>query len=382
MSTRPVRGISLESELHLDPVLTINGGSSTVKFALFRGGRRVGKGQVESRDSESVIGKVHEMLADASPGAIAHRIVHGGLRLHSHQVITPEVMTELREAKDFDLAHLPAEISLIEVFGKAFEGVPQVACFDSSFHREIPRVAQLYGIPRRYLDSGVRRLGFHGLSYEYLMQELREQGGETEARGRVVMAHLGSGSSMAGVLNGRAMDTTMGFTPLAGLVMGTRPGDFDPGLVTYIMRNEGLNPGEMENLLNVSCGLKGVSDRSSDMRELLAHSQDDVRAREAVELFCYQARKQLGGLMVVLGGLDTLVFSGGIGEHSPEIRAGICEGLGFIGLELDPSRNAASQPVISSNQSRIIVRVIATDEESVMAQIVCKLLSAQERNQA
>ena len=365
----------------MDPVLTINGGSSTVKFAVFRGGHRVGKGQIESRDSEAAISKVHDILAGESPAAIAHRIVHGGLRLNSHQVITPEVVAQLQQAQEFDLAHLPSEISLIENCGKAFKGIPQVACLDSAFHREIPRIAQLYGIPRRYLDAGVRKLGFHGLSYEYLMHELRQQAGEAEAAGRVVMAHLGSGSSMAAVLNGRAMDTSMGFTPLAGLVMGTRPGDLDPGLVTYIMRNEGLDPAKMDDVLNEACGLQGVSDRSSDMRELLAHREDDTRAREAVELFCYQARKQLGGLMLVLGGLDTLVFSGGIGEHSPEIRAGICEGLGFIGLELDTNRNAASHPIISSDQSQIVVRVIATDEESVMARIVCDILSVQERSQ-
>jgi acetate kinase len=283
-------------------------------------------------------------------------------------------MDVLHQAQPLDPTHLPQEIALIETLRRRFTDVPQVACFDTAFHRDLPRIAQLMPIPRRYDDAGLRRFGFHGLSYTYLIRELERVAGPEAARGRVILAHLGSGSSMVALQEGRPLDTTMAVTPAAGLMMGTRPGDLDPGLLVYLMRTEKLSSGQMDSLISHECGLKGVSQTSADMRELIARRSSDVRAAEAVDLFCYNARKWIGAFTAVLGGLDTLVFAGGIGEHSPEIRDGICEDLGYLGLRIEPDRNAAGSAVISADGSAVTVRVMATDEESVIVDIVSRFL--------
>ena len=249
----------------------------------------------------------------------------------------------------------------------------QVACFDTVFHRDLPRIAQIFSIPRRYTDAGVRRLGFHGLSYTYLIQELRRIDAAA-ADGRIIMAHLGSGASLAAVHHGRPMDTSMAFTPTAGVMMGTRPGDFDPGLLVHIMRSEGLSLDQADQLLTRDCGLAGVSGSSSDMRELLSRRASDAKAAEAVDLFCYLIKKYIGAYAAALGGLDTLVFSGGIGEHSPESRAGICQGLEFLGIDIDPQLNSTGADVISPPGSRVTVRTIRTDEELMVADIVSDLI--------
>jgi acetate kinase len=253
--------------------------------------------------------------------------------------------------------------------------LPQVACFDTAFHRDLPEVAQLLPIPRSYYEAGVRRFGFHGLSYTYLMRELERLDGPEAANGRVILAHLGSGASMAAVREGKAIDTTMAFTPTAGLVMGTRPGDLDPGLLIYMTRTEKKTPEEMDEFISHRCGLIGVSETSPDMRDLLARRATDKRAAEAVALFCYQARKWIGALTAALGGLDTLVFAAGIGEKSPEVRAEICTGLEFLGVRLDPARNARNEPIISTEDSNVRVRIIRTDEEMVIARAVSRVLS-------
>jgi len=269
-----------------------------------------------------------------------------------------------------DLAHLPREIAMIEAFEAHFPSVRQVACFDTAFHRDLPRVAQLLPIPRRYDRAGVRRLGFHGLSYTYLMEELGRLGADG---GRIVLAHLGSGASMAAVKDGRPVDTSMAFTAMAGLVMGTRCGDLDPGFLVYLMREEKLGADQIDDFISKQCGLLGVSETSPDMHELIGRRTTDTRAAEAVELFCYQARKQIGAYAAALDGLDSLVFAGGIGEHSPEVRSEICLGLGFLGVEIDPDANAANSVLISTSDSRVSVRVIPTDEEIVIARIVLRL---------
>jgi acetate kinase len=294
--------------------------------------------------------------------------------LLEHQLVTPQLLEELRRNQSLDLAHLPWEIALIEALGKAFPSKPQIACFDTAFHRDLPRTAQLLAIPRKYLDAGVRRFGFHGLSFTYLMQHLAEIAGPEAASGRVILAHLGSGASMAAVRGGKSIDTTMAFTPTAGLVMGTRPGDIDPGLLVYLMRLEKMSPDEAETFVSRECGLLGVSQTSADMRDLIARRAMDPRAADAVDLFCHQARKFIGALTAALGGLDTLVFSGGIGEHSHEVRGAICQGLECLGIALDPSRNAIGQDVVSAAASRVAVRVIATDEEIVIARAVLALV--------
>ena len=242
-----------------------------------------------------------------------------------------------------------------------------MACFDTAFHHDLPRVAQIIAIPRRYEAAGVRRYGFHGLSYAYLMEELARLGGPEAVRGRVILAHLGAGASLAAVREGRCIETTMGLTATSGLVMGTRCGDIDPGLVRYLMRAKGLTIDQFHNLVNHESGLLGVSETSHDLRDLLAGQDVDVRAAEAVALFCYRAKTWLGALAAALGGLDTLVFAGGIGENSPEARRRICDGLEFLGIAVDEHRNAANAPVISTADGRVAVRVIRTDEELLIA---------------
>jgi acetate kinase len=387
-------------------ILAINGGSSSVKFAVFPAdpaSRRTLSGQIDriggdgatlvaSRAEGSAVGPLEidapdhsraaERLVDwllgeielRSLAAIGHRIVQGGIHLVEHQPITPELVRELKTNETLDPTHLPREIALIEALATKLPGILQVACFDSAFHRNLPRVARLLPIPRSYLDAGIRRLGFHGLSYEYLLGELRETAGEDAAAGRVVLAHLGSGASLAAVRGGRPIDTSMAFTPSAGLVMGTRPGDLDPGLLLHLMRAEGRTASEMDDFIARRCGLAGVSQTSSDMRDLLARRETDPRAADAVDLFCYQCRKWIGAFAAALGGLDTLVFSGGIGQYSAEVRRLVCEGLEFLNLRVDAERNRRHAPVIATGDSAVAVRVMATDEEIVIARIVRTIL--------
>jgi acetate kinase len=250
-----------------------------------------------------------------------------------------------------------------------------VACFDTAFHRDLPTVAKLLPIPRKYFDKGVRRFGFHGLSYSYLMEELTRLAGPQAAQGRIILAHLGAGASMAAVREGKCIDTTMSFTPTAGVVMGTRSGDLDPGLFVYWMRQEKMSADELDDLVNKKSGLLGVSGVSSDMQELLEKRGGNQHAAEAVDLFCYQARKWIGALAAALGGLDTLVFSGGIGENAAEVRAQICIGLEYLGVQLDDAGNAAKEGIISKDNGPVVVRVIATDEEIMIAKIVAGLVS-------
>lgn len=387
-------------------ILTINGGSSSIKFALFSNEqtpKRFLNGQVERIGTpdaqlaanwdngdvsekqkisgglfgdcvEGILLFLRQRLTDSTLAAVGHRIVHGGIKLLDHQLITDQVLTELRAVQPLDLDHLPNEIALIESFRKTFSTAPQFACFDTAFHRDLPHIAQLLPIPRRYFERGVRKFGFHGLSYTYLMAQLAKIAGDSTANGKVILAHLGSGSSIAAVRGGKPVDTTMSFTPAAGLVMGTRPGDMDPGLVTYLMKDLNLLPTDADHFIAQQCGMLGISETSSDMRALLAARATDPRAADAVDLFCYQAKKQLCGLAATLGGLGTLVFSGGIGEHAPEVRTAICDDLAFLGIEIDAASNLCGASVISAENSRVTVRIIATDEEAVIAGIAHNFL--------
>jgi acetate kinase len=284
------------------------------------------------------------------------------------------MVKELRRLSPFDPEHLPQEIQLIEAFHRRHPQLAQVACFDTAFHRDLPRVARLLPIPRRYEAQGMRRYGFHGLSYAFLMAELARVAGTEAAQGRVILAHLGNGASLAAVRDGKSIDTSMGFTPTAGLVMSTRTGDLDPGVAWHLMQSGNLSPGQFSRLINHESGLLGVSETSSDMRDLIARETTDVRAAEAVELFCYQAKKWIGAYAAALGGLDTLVFAGGIGENVPVVRARICDGLEFLGIDIDEKRNAANAGVISASTGRIPVRVMHTDEEVMIARSVCRVL--------
>jgi acetate kinase len=307
--------------------------------------------------------------------AVGHRVVHGGPKYSQPQRITAEMVEDLHQLSPFDPDHLPEEILLTEAFHRRFPDLPQVACFDTAFHHDMPRVAQLLPIPRRYEAQGVRRYGFHGLSYAFLMGELTRLAGTKAGNGRVILGHLGNGASLAAVHRGKSVDTSMSFTPTAGVPMSTRSGDLDPGLGWYLARADGIDAKRFNEMVNFQSGLLGVSEISSDMRDLLDRETHDVRAAEAVALFCYQVKKWIGAFAAALGGLDTLVFAGGIGENAPTVRARICDGLGFLGVELSEERNAANEGVISAAASQVAVRVIRTDEERMIATLVCGVLA-------
>ena len=387
-------------------ILTINGGSSSIKFALFEAGdslRRILEGGIErigsseatlrvkgldradnfsrlvtAPDHTVAVGVLMDWIEERSGrealSAVGHRVVHGGPKYYQPQRITAEMVEELQRLSAFDPDHLPEEILLTEAFHRRFPELPQVACFDTAFHHDMPRVAQLLPIPRRYEAQGVRRYGFHGLSYAFLMEELARLAGADAAQGRIILAHLGNGASLAAVRDGKPVDTSMSFTPTAGVPMSTRSGDLDPGLVWYLARTEKMGAKQFNEMVNFQSGLLGVSETSSDMRDLLQHETQDVRAAEAVALFCYQVKKWIGAFAAALGGLDTLVFAGGIGENAPPVRARICDGLGFLGIELEEKQNAANEGVISGPASRVAVRVIRTDEELMIAKTVCRVL--------
>ena len=332
---------------------------------------------IDSSDRRSAVDFLLDWLQTqpvfASVEAVGHRVVHG--MTHSEpERVTPELLDELHRIMPYDPDHLPLEIELIEAFRQRHPGLPQVACFDTAFHRTMPRVASLLPIPRRYEAAGVRRYGFHGLSYEFLMEELARFGDPAATKGRVILAHLGSVASLAAVRDGKSIDTSMGFTPTSGLVMSSRSGDLDPGLVSYLARTEQMSASQFAEMVNQASGLLGVSEISSDLRDLLARESGDVRAAEAVALFCYQAKKWIGSFAAALGGLDTLVFAGGIGENSPLIRSRICDQLGFLGIELGEERNTKSAPLISTDGGRVAVRVIRTDEEIMIARSVARVL--------
>jgi acetate kinase len=387
-------------------ILTINGGSSSIKFALFdavdplrwilRGGiDRIGLPEATLRvkgldptddlsrlvtapDHTAAVGALMDWIEERSGRdaltAVGHRIVHGGPKYSEPQQITVEMVEELRRLSPFDPEHLPEEILLTEAFRRRFPDLPQVACFDTAFHHDLPRVARLLPIPRRYEAQGVRRYGFHGLSYAFLIGELARVAGLEAAQGRTILAHLGNGASLAAVRDGKSIDTSMSFTPSAGVPMSTRSGDLDPGLFWYLARTEGLDAKRLNEMVNFQSGLLGVSETGSDMRDLLDRQAQDVRAAEAVALFCYQVKKWIGAFAAALGGLDTLVFAGGIGENAPPVRARICEGLAFLGIELDDKRNASNDGVISTAASPVAVRVIPTDEERMIAEMVRRVL--------
>ena len=377
----------------MNVVLTINAGSSSLKFALFHtaeGLERLVSGKfdriglhgtslsvqggapypVDAPDHVAAVPVLLEWLEKTVPigavDAVGHRIVHGGPYYCKPRQIDAPMLKDLRELIPVDPEHLPAEIEVVEEFGRRYPPIPQFACFDTAFHWSLPRVAKLLPIPRRYEALGVRRYGFHGLSYAYLMERLGPDG----ANKRIILAHLGHGASMAAVRDGQCIDTTMAFSPAAGLVMSTRSGDIDPGLPGYLARTEGMTPKEFNHMVNAESGLLGVSEISSDMRDLLRHEKADIRTAEAIELFCYHARKWIGALTAALGGVDLLVFTAGIGENSPPLRARICQGLGYLGIELDAGLNDGNAPIISRSGSKVSVRVIRTDEESYIAALV------------
>jgi len=389
-----------------DTILTINGGSSSIKFTIYELEKvltQILSGSIENINSQNSTfnftnSKTKESIntpieindfedaanylldwlalqvAFNAVNAVGHRIVHG-MQHTSPEKISAELLQELKQICAYDPEHLPGEIKLIEIFKKRYPAFIQVACFDTAFHSTMPHVAKLLPIPRKYFNMGIQRYGFHGLSYAYLMQELQRMAGNETANGKIILAHLGNGASIAAVKNGKCIDTSMGFTPTAGLIMGTRSGDLDPGVAWYLLQVEKLTPKEFNDLINHQSGLLGISATTSDMKEIIKNKNTDTRSAEAFELFCYQAKKFIGAYIAALEGLDTLIFSGGIGEHSPAVRSQICDGLQFLGIELCEIKNMNNEDIISCATSKITVRVIKTNEELMIAKMVCNVLN-------
>jgi acetate kinase len=379
--------------------LTINSGSSSIKFSLYAMGeteRLVLKGELgrigvsqgflqvkdyESNeltdqelnlpDHETALKALFAWLRGHEVGkdlhAVGHRLVHGGTVHVEPQLVSSGLIEDLKQLIPLAPDHLPDEIKGLEAVHQLFPGLPQVACFDTAFHRRMPEVAQRYALPGYLYHEGLRRYGFHGLSYEYILQELAREAGTSAASGKLIVAHLGNGASMAAIEGGRSLDTTMGLTPTGGLVMSTRSGDLDPGVIIYLLQEKSMSPDAVNHLINQQAGLLGTSGISPDMQDLLAQTETKPDAALAVDLFCYQARKFIGTLAASLSGLDTLIFTAGIGEKSAIIRARICDPLEFLGIRLDQGLNEGNAPVISRQDSQVIVRVIKTNEELMIA---------------
>jgi acetate kinase len=383
-------------------ILALNAGSSSLKFALFDIGASLAltaKGEVESLDGtphflahdatgarlaesrdgasgfaaslEVLLKFVEDHLGEARLWAVGHRVVHGGVAHVAPERVTPALLRALDGLVALDPLHLPHNIAPMRALAAARPGLAQVACFDTAFHHAMPREAAHFALPRALTEAGVRRYGFHGLSYEYIVEQMKASA-PALASGRVVVAHLGAGASLCAVHAGASIATTMSFSPLDGLVMATRCGALDPAVVLYFLRT-GKSLAEIEDMLYRQSGLIGVSGISGDMRVLIA--SDDPHAREALDLFTYRAAIEIAGLAGALGGLDGLVFTAGIGERAPTIRAEICARLAWLGVRLDPAANAANAPGIGAPDSLIDVRVIATDEEAMIAQHTLAVIS-------
>jgi acetate kinase len=392
-------------------ILTLNAGSSSIKFALYEyamnARRLVSHGAIEGigatptftarapdgtvledycwetgihRDHEDLLKPlltwVTSHLGEEGLVAVGHRIVHGGSGFHRPTRIDDTVLAALETLVPLAPLHQSHNIAAIKAISSLRPDLLQVACFDTAFHHDMPPVARRLAVPRTYAEQGVRRYGFHGLSYEYLIARLRELSPELAA-GRVIAAHLGNGASLCAMRNGRSVDTTMGFTTLDGLVMGTRCGSIDPGALLYLQQAHGLRVIDVERMLYQESGLLGISGISHDMRILQA--SEDPHAKEAIELFVYRLVKELGALTSVLGGLDALIFSAGIGEHVASVRAAVCERLAWLGIECDAEANARHDILISTSRSPVRVFVIATDEETMIAKHTAQALAVSPR---
>lgn len=375
-------------------ILAVNTGSSSIKFSLYESGEReellfsgsltriglkdgrfsvvdpegryIDCERVDVPDHPAACSHVFSWLAQHGPGmpdAVGHRVVHGGPRHTASEKVTPELLDSIAELVSYAPEHLPQALNAIRYAATELPGAFQVACFDTAFHSTMPPLAKLCPIPEEYRRQGVQRYGFHGLSYQYILSQLQAEGDPLARKGRLILAHLGHGASMAAVLDGRSIETTMGFSPAGGLVMSTRTGDLDPGVVLFLLQEGHLDSTGLRDMVNKKSGLFGVSGLSDDMRDLLDAEAKNEQARLAVELFCYSARKHIGALTAVLGGLDMIVFTGGIGLYSPEIRERIFAGLEFLGVRLDHEKNLNHSGIISTDTSPVVVKVIETNEE-------------------
>jgi acetate kinase len=388
-----------------DPIiLCLNAGSSSLKFSVWDGDDSLGEGEVEGiglpdavawlearggprrrlpgrwADHREATAGVFDLLGEHAlpePAGVGHRLVHGGQKHVAPERVTPTLLGDLRALIPLAPLHLPSGLAGVEAVAARFPVLPQAVCFDTAFHRGMPEVARRLALPQALTDAaGIERFGFHGLSYEYVLERLGPAG-----RGRVVIAHLGNGASMAAVRDGQPIDTSMGLTPAGGFMMGTRTGDLDPGVPSYLMREKGYDAERLDRLVNKESGLLGVSGVSSDMKTLLERRERDEAAALAVAMFCYQARKQVGAFAAALGGLDTLVFTAGIGERAAPVRAEICDGLGHLGVRLDPARNAAHADPLSAPGSGCAVRVVLTREDLMIARHSRAILFAGRREE-
>ena len=381
-------------------IVTVNAGSSSIKLAVFTLQGDVEKvieasveniGQdaavlVTTEGSKQVIAGQHRdaanilvswlagQVAGASIVAVGHRIVHGGPDYYKTQPATDEVLANLQELTAFGPNHLPAQLELVATLKNALPQAQHALCFDTAFHHDLPNRAWLLPIPRHFEAKGVRRYGFHGLSYAYILEELRRVEGETAANGKVIIAHLGSGASLAALQDGKSIDTTMSMTPASGIPMSTRAGDLDPGLALYLAQTQGYDAERFNHMVNFESGLLGISETTADMKKLLEIEAKDKRAKDAVDIFCYQVKKSIGGFAAALGGLNTLVFTGGMGENAPKIRARICEGLEFLGVSIDTARNQQGARLISADGSQVGAHVIHTDEATTIARETAQLI--------
>jgi acetate kinase len=385
-------------------ILTVNAGSSSVKLVLtnlesleqileasvtniaqpnskltvLRASSPAETEAATASNHQEAVEAVLKFLGDAfSPNglaAIGHRVVHGGPDFNEPTMVDSVVLEKLNGIVEFDPVHMPASLALIKFFSSHFSGTPQVVCFDTEFYKDLPHVARMLPLPRKFESLGLRRYGFHGLSYEYLLDDFRKIAGDDAANGKVIFAHLGSGASLSALKDGKIVDTTMSFTPVSGIPMSSRSGNLDPGIVDFLYRKAGINSEQFNHIVNFDSGLLGVSELSSDMELLLQQYENNSKAADAVELFCYEARKAIGGLCSVLGGVNSIVFSGGMGETAPTIRAKICEGLSYLGVKLDQKRNEQHIFLISSDDSAVGVHVMHTDEAVIIAKKTKMLL--------
>lgn len=368
-------------------ILTLNAGSATLKYKLFHLADESvlaegveepgGGGEAIINEAERVLRRCQLLGVDA----VGHRVVHGGPRFWEPTRIDPDVLEGLRSLQALDPLHNPTEVALIEAGQRLLPGTPAVAVFDTAFHRTLPETAWRYALPRTLSERlDLRRYGFHGLSHRYVSERLLQCLGPSAGGTKVITCHLGSGASVCAVQDGRSVDTSMGLTPLEGLVMGTRSGDIDPGLLLYLLRGaQGMTPEAVDELLNQQSGLLGLSERSSDVRDLEQAAQgDDAFAEMALAIFAYRVRKYIGAYAAALGGLDAVAFTGGIGEHSAPMRARICQGLEFLGLRLEAGRNQEAggkdPALVSADNSPVSVWMIPTDEERQIARETAALL--------
>lgn len=367
-------------------VLSVNAGSSSIKIdvvsvnsegvvteTLFTGNKSYSS-KDRAYDITALLDEAKKAVGFESLVAVGHRIVHGGPSFKEARLIDKDVMDELARLSKFAPQHMPAAILSIEIMQDYFKDLPHAVCFDTAFFADIPNVAKLLTIPRKYQAEGLRRYGFHGISYTYLLSSFKEKAGEAAANGRIIFAHLGSGASLAAVVNGKPIDMTMGFTPVSGIMNSSRTGDLDPGVLSYLHHEHNMSVDEFTRMVNAESGLLGVSELTADMYTLLQNEETNSQAAEAIELFVYQVRKTIGAFSAALGGVDSIVFSGGIGEQSSILRKRICDDFGYLGITVDDGRNDNHEFLISADDSRVGVHVIPTKESHVIVKQVVELI--------